>query len=61
VSVRRCENCKWWDLVGGMDDGKSFGLCHYNPPQVRHDDELPPWPFTDNTDWCSQMTARENA
>jgi hypothetical protein len=57
VTVRRCENCKWWEPV---DEDKSFGLCHFNAPVVTAQDDRPPWPFTDNTDWCKEMTARED-
>jgi hypothetical protein len=56
TSVRRCENCKWWERI--EDD---YGVCHFNPPVVTENLETGPWPPCVASDWCREMTPRDDA
>jgi hypothetical protein len=54
TSIRRCENCKWWEP---MED--NLGFCHFNPPVVVEGD-VPPWPMTVEDDWCKECTPKDD-
>jgi len=61
MTTRRCDTCKWWERfeseTGRVD--ADFGLCHFNAPVVTENDN-PPWPIVNETDFCKEHSARES-
>ena len=56
-----CKSCKWWERFESEQGPteNDFGLCHYNPPVVTENDS-PPWPITNEADWCKERSPRES-
>lgn len=53
--TEKCETCPFWDnstqKQGAEPD--TTGLCRINPPVADERDGAARWPFTEDTDWCS--------
>ena len=59
-----CENCKFWNEIGGTDDGL-VGECRRNSPSPKTLDGAPDtkirfaaWPAVDQNQWCGDYEER---
>lgn len=56
MSDATCKTCRWWNLRNAYGVARAIGECRFHAPVIH---EGPPWPSTDDTDWCGSHPDRQ--